>query len=412
MSESARSGKGLDLEEVAGILVLTLIGAAAFWYVAGSRIELLIRQSCAYAIYAAARLHLPDARAHYQALSWYRWRVPVWTLMTWTGTAWWLVTLPLLLAWAVFLDRRDPARPVRTRLFRQAAEGNNTPWKHHDLKGLLWLLAQDSPSALPAARAMRAGHLTETPAQDGPWAQHIETARYYREAGATEAGLRTVLARQLGRRIPAPAPKASLAQMTAPFVLHERALLAVFALFVTERGPNAEGDALLDDLARGFQESPYDAQGRPTGPCVLTIPHPGIEARLNAVLHDERVRPFLESILRHHAFSTTILMRALDTARRKGMLPPSRFLWLKPADRLLWYPLHELPPPIAGEVLRARRVVVEAAGAYSHYKVEFLANARQETPRINAAVVGVMAEVTPPKSEPSPGASHGPSPTG
>lgn len=399
MSDSARSAKGWEFEEVAGVIVLLLISVAALWYVAGTRIELLIRQSCAYALFAAARLHLPSARAYYQALTWYRWRIPVWMLMTWTGAAWRVVSLPLLLAWAVFLDRRDPARPVRTRLFRQSAEGNNTPWKHHDLKGLLWLLAQDSPSALPAARAMRAGHLTETPAQSGPWAQHVETARYYREAGATEAGLRAALARQLGRRIPAPAANASLAQMTAPFALHERALLAVFALFVTERGPNAEGDALLDDLARGFQESPYDTKGRPTGACVLSLPRPGIEARLNAVLHDERVRPFLESILRHHAFSTTILMRALDTARRKGMLPPSRFLWLKPADRLLWYPLHELPPPIAGETLRARRVVAEAAGAYNHYKVEFLANARQEAPRINAAVMGVMAEVTPSKTE-------------
>lgn len=398
MSEQAGSGKATSPEEIAVLAVVFVIMVAALWYVEGAKIEKVIIESCGYALYAAAVLHLPGALSHYRDWLRYDGRIPLWILMQWTGRAWWIVTLPLLIAWAVFLDRRDPARPVRARLFRSRAQkslDNNTPWKHHDLKGLLWLLAQDSPSALPAARAMRAGHLTETPAQTGPWAQHIETACYYRESGSNESGLRAALARQLGRLIPQPASGTPLPRITAAFALHERALLAVFALFVTDRGPNAEGDALLDDLAHGFREGAYDAQGKPVGACLLSLPGRGIEARLNAILHDERVRPFLESILRHHAFSTTILMRALNTARRKGMLPPSRFLWMKPADRTLWYPLHQLPPPIAGENLRARRVVVEAAGAYNHYKVEFLANDRQETPCLNAAVAGVMEEIAP-----------------
>ena len=393
MSDNTAGNKSIDLEEVLGIAGLFLLLVLALYFTEGARIHILWIRACAWGLYAAARLHLPGALTAYRDLLAGGGGTSVVWASSATGGVWRIVTVPLLLGLALWIDLKDPARTLRTRLFRKQSEGNNTPWKHHDLKGLLWMLAQESPCALPAARAMREGRLTETPAQNGPWAQHIETARFYQEAGRTEAGLRDALRRQLGRPIPAPKPKAPIADLTKHFLLHERALLAVFALYVTDRGPNKEGDALLDDLSRGFREPPCDAKGFHAGPCVLSLPKGHIETRLASVLHDERVRPFLMSILRHHGFSTTILMRGLDAARRKGMLPPSRFLWLKPADRTLWYPLHELPPPIAGENLRARRVVVEAAGAYNHYKVEFLAGQRQENPCLNAAVAGIMAEI-------------------
>lgn len=394
MSDGSGAGKRtLEFEEAAAIAGLFLIAIGAIYLAFGPQIHAWWIRKCAWGLYVAARLHFPGALSDYRALYASGTSESVVTASTWVGGTWRIVTVPLLVALAAWLDRRDPARRLRTRLFRSRKEGNGTPWKHYDLKGLLWLLAQESPCALPAARAMREGRLTETPAQDGPWAQHIETIRYYKQAGGSEEGLRAALKRQLGRPIPAPSRKTSLPKIVSSFLLHEQALLAVFALYATDRGPNKEGDTLLDDLSRGFREGPYDAKGRPTGPCLLTLPSPGIEVRLAKILHDEQVRPFLETIMRHHGFSTTIMMRALDTARRKGMLPPSRFLWLKPADRVLWYPLHELPPPIANEKLRARRVVVEAAGAYNHYKVEFLARRRQEVPCLNAAVAGVMDEV-------------------
>jgi intracellular multiplication protein IcmP len=104
-------------------------------------------------------------------------------------------------------------------------------------------------------------------------------------------------------------------------------------------------------------------------------------------------RAFFVSLFHHHAWSTTVLMRALNEGRRKGMIPPSRFLWLKPADRSLWYALHQMAPPLPNEKLRAKRVLAEAAAAHSHYKAEVITNVRCETPILAAAVDGLWEAV-------------------
>ncbi len=55
--------------------------------------------------------------------------------------------------------------------------------------------------------------------------------------------------------------------------------------------------------------------------------------------------PAFQKYRARHAFETTILLSALADARRKGIVPPRWFVWLKYRDRALWYALHGLGMP-------------------------------------------------------------------
>jgi hypothetical protein len=63
----------------------------------------------------------------------------------------------------------------------------------------------------------------------------------------------------------------------------------------------------------------------------------------------------------HTSFRNVFLMALLNGARKKGILPSPRFLWLRPTDRALFYSLNQLGSKMAW---------AEAVGPWSHYLAE------------------------------------------
>lgn len=83
-----------------------------------------------------------------------------------------------------------------------------------------------------------------------------------------------------------------------------------------------------------------------------------------------------------HAFTTTALLRLLQTAREQGgVLAPAQFIWLRAVDRHLWYPLNNLG---------RSAVHIEASGAIAHYRAEKSANKPIPNPKVEPAVEGLV----------------------
>lgn len=127
----------------------------------------------------------------------------------------------------------------------------------------------------------------------------------------------------------------------------ERALFAVFGLRVFFK--DVEGSKALVDA---LNYSAENAQSKPN----LTLAD---EAFRRCVLSDQAKR-----WLQRHRYPRTLLMALLIEARQFGVLPSSMFIWLKPLDRALWYPLNT-----AG-----RKVpFMEAAGVFNQWQAEQVA---------------------------------------
>lgn len=89
-----------------------------------------------------------------------------------------------------------------------------------------------------------------------------------------------------------------------------------------------------------------------------------------------------------HAYVTTALIRALDTARAEGgVLAPAQFVWLRAHNRTLWYPLNN----------HGRTAFhAEALGAASHYRSEKQVGRPIPTPRMQDAYTGLMEHMSNP----------------
>ncbi|MGN6232432.1 MAG: secretion/conjugation apparatus DotM-related subunit [Trinickia sp.] len=87
--------------------------------------------------------------------------------------------------------------------------------------------------------------------------------------------------------------------------------------------------------------------------------------------------------LRKHRYPRTLLMGLLIEARQLGVLPSSMFIWLKPLDRALWYPLNT-----AG-----RKVpFMESAGVFNQWQAEQVAwesGCMLRGPHVEDALVGL-----------------------
>jgi intracellular multiplication protein IcmP len=161
------------------------------------------------------------------------------------------------------------------------------------------------------------------------------------------------------------------AQLGEPFVSlerlppHRRALAAAFLAFAHAK--REEGQRLLDQLSRSFREAP----------------RPGAPFQLELTGADDLVRrcpitPALQLRLQRHSYYvTTWFVALLECARERGLLPTAEFLWLRPADRTLWYALNQV-----GGGTRW----TEAAGIWAHYEAETVLSSPLREPEVAAAV--------------------------
>lgn len=116
------------------------------------------------------------------------------------------------------------------------------------------------------------------------------------------------------------------------------------------------------------------------------------EAR--AVLKNKDISASTLAKCNQHAFQTTALLRALQTAREEGgVLAPAQFVWLRGFDRVLWYPLNNLG---------RQAFHMEALGAISHYKAERLTQRPIPKPKVDNAVISITDYMNSPRARPVP----------
>ncbi len=100
--------------------------------------------------------------------------------------------------------------------------------------------------------------------------------------------------------------------------------------------------------------------------------------RLDHYLADEKLMKPALAIMQKHGFESTAMLGLLSWSwERGGVLASAWFLWLKPKDRRLWYPLNTL----GGQAFSA-----EAAGVMAHFRSETLEERAIRRPRTDAAV--------------------------
>jgi hypothetical protein len=180
----------------------------------------------------------------------------------------------------------------------------------------------------------------------------------YGKAILDEAGSLAVLQKQLG-------PVFGGAESLGPL---RKALAA--ALLAYSGGDKSEAVALLDTLSSSYTEE----QGIPACPI---LDKAEFQAGLDTIL--DRQRGILAEPLpmRHSAFELVWFMALLTRARKKGVLAPAQFLFLRPLDRPLWYALHHC----GGRVAWA-----EGFAAWAHYAAEEKAGTALSEPQLARAV--------------------------
>lgn len=148
---------------------------------------------------------------------------------------------------------------------------------------------------------------------------------------------RDLLVRQLGKPINA------FTQLSDA----EKALFAIFGLRVFFK--DLEGSKALVDA---LNYSAINVQSRPN----LALASQAFERCAQS-------KPARDWLLKH-PYPRTLLMALLIESRQMGVLPSSNFIWLKPLDRALWYPLNT-----AG-----RKVpFMESAGVFNQMQAEEVA---------------------------------------
>lgn len=100
------------------------------------------------------------------------------------------------------------------------------------------------------------------------------------------------------------------------------------------------------------------------------------------ILRDTKLSGSTLSKCNRHAYVTTAMIRALNTARSEGgVLAPAQFVWLRGHNRALWYPLNNLG---------RQAFHLEALGAMSHYRAEKQIDRPIIRPRMTDAVDGLI----------------------
>ncbi len=152
-----------------------------------------------------------------------------------------------------------------------------------------------------------------------------------------------------------------------------QALAACFMLYAT--GRKADGKKWIDRMNLTFTErSPIQPN--------KTVDASGALDIINDITKENGGdRAVRRTIQLHGNFSNVLMMALLVLARKKAMLPPSQFLWLRPTDRPLWYALHQMG---------GRMPWAEAAAPWSHYYAVERLGSPISTPHINEAIEGLQ----------------------
>lgn len=146
-------------------------------------------------------------------------------------------------------------------------------------------------------------------------------------------------------------------------------LLATFCLKAVRK--RAEADDILGRIAACWD---------PKKGLVLSSDR-GLLSEARKILKNKDIAGETLSRCNRHAFVSTALLRALDTARSEGgVLAPAQFIWLRGHDRRLWYPLNNLG---------RQAFHIEALGAMSHYRAEKQVNRPIPKPRMQDAVTSL-----------------------
>lgn len=151
---------------------------------------------------------------------------------------------------------------------------------------------------------------------------------------------------------------------------HQQILLAIFCLKTARQRDQAED--MVSRLACCWDHKSGLKLSRERG----------LLSAARKVLRNKKLSELTLNNCNRHAYVTTAMMRALDTARQEGgVMAPAQFVWLRAHDRALWYPLNNLG---------RTAFHLEALGACSHYRAEKQVNRPIPTPRMSDAYEGLL----------------------
>ncbi|MBI1273806.1 MAG: hypothetical protein GC131_06960 [Alphaproteobacteria bacterium] len=147
--------------------------------------------------------------------------------------------------------------------------------------------------------------------------------------------------------------------------IHIKALIAAFAVKGAQRREEAE--ELLGEIAMCWSHK---------AGLVVTDK---LREKIEKILRDPELGGTIEPVAARYAWRTTAMIGMLKWARAMGgVLAPAQFLWLRGADRDLWYPLNNFG---------RRAFHSEGAGAMAHFMAEEIAQKPLPIPRIDTAIV-------------------------
>ena len=151
--------------------------------------------------------------------------------------------------------------------------------------------------------------------------------------------------------------------------LHGKALFAAFALKAARK--REEADDLLGRVA-------LSVDGK-NG--MAFKPSAALRSEIQKIVNDPKIGGEAEKIAAQHAYVGPAMMRLLAYCReRGGVLAPAQFLWLRGANRRLWYPLNNVG---------RQSYHCEAAGAMAHYQAEKAAGTPLLSPKVATAVASL-----------------------
>lgn len=141
---------------------------------------------------------------------------------------------------------------------------------------------------------------------------------------------------------------------------HEQALFAVFCDAIFNEDGFADAEQVIDQLN-------YSARNK------KHLPNFSVANKLwHKWLPQIKTHPDLSEMMQRHRYVRTLLYALLFETTdcpfyehtNKGVFNPAQFIWLKPTDRALWYPLHNVGMKVP---------MVEAGAVFGQYRNEILA---------------------------------------